>query len=59
LIEIWETFLMQLDAEEDGHAFYKPPIEPSARSAADRQHSGEAAEQSQAAAVVTAQEHSD
>lgn len=50
---------MQLDAEEDGHAFYKPPIEPSARSAADRQHSGEAAEQSQAAAVVTAQEHSD
>jgi sorting nexin-1/2 len=29
LIEIWETFLMQLDAEEDGQLpFYKPPPEP-------------------------------
>ncbi|CZT08115.1 related to VACUOLAR PROTEIN SORTING-ASSOCIATED PROTEIN VPS5 [Rhynchosporium agropyri] len=32
LIEIWETFLMQLDAEEDDNIFYKPPVEPSARS---------------------------
>ncbi|CAL3964928.1 hypothetical protein PZA11_002185 [Diplocarpon coronariae] len=31
LIEIWETFLMQLDAEEDDGVFYKPPVEPSAR----------------------------
>lgn len=31
LIELWETFLMQLDAEEDENAFYKPPVEPSAR----------------------------
>jgi sorting nexin-1/2 len=31
LIEIWETFLMQLDAEEDGQLpFYKPPPEPAA-----------------------------
>lgn len=28
LIELWETFLMQLDAEEDGDAFYKPPVIP-------------------------------
>jgi sorting nexin-1/2 len=31
LIELWETFLMQLDAEEDGQMpFYKPPPEPTA-----------------------------
>lgn len=26
LIEKWETFLMQLDAEDDQSAFYKPPV---------------------------------
>lgn len=26
LIELWETFLMQLDAEEDGQLYYKPPV---------------------------------
>lgn len=26
LIEKWETFLMQLDAEDDEAAFYKPPV---------------------------------
>ncbi|KHJ32360.1 putative sorting nexin 3 [Erysiphe necator] len=31
LIEIWETFLMQLDAEEDEGAFYKPPVERAAQ----------------------------
>lgn len=25
LIELWETFLMQLDADEDGEPFFKPP----------------------------------
>lgn len=35
LIELWETFLMQLDAEEDENAFYKPPVEPSARLSAE------------------------
>ena len=24
LIELWETFLMQLDADEDGEPFFKP-----------------------------------
>ncbi|TAQ89087.1 hypothetical protein B7494_g2601 [Chlorociboria aeruginascens] len=31
LIELWETFLMQLDAEEDEQVFYKPPIQQAAR----------------------------
>ncbi|MCJ1298355.1 Vacuolar protein sorting-associated protein 5 [Hypocenomyce scalaris] len=26
LIELWETFLMQLDADEDGQPFYRPPV---------------------------------
>jgi hypothetical protein len=26
LIELWETFLMQLDADEDGEPFFKPPV---------------------------------
>lgn len=30
LIEKWETFLMQLDAENDAAAFYKPPVYPAA-----------------------------
>lgn len=25
LIELWETFLMQFDADEDGEPFFKPP----------------------------------
>jgi len=25
LIELWETFLMQLDADEDGEPFFRPP----------------------------------
>ncbi|KAG4436239.1 hypothetical protein IFR05_008295 [Cadophora sp. M221] len=50
LIEIWETFLMQLDAEEDDNIFYKPPVEPSAQSPSSE------ASQPQAAAVVTAED---
>ncbi len=30
LIELWETFLMQLDADEGGDPFFKPPPQPSA-----------------------------
>jgi sorting nexin-1/2 len=40
---------MQLDAEEDENAFYKPPVEAAARP------SEETAADSQAAAVVTAE----
>jgi sorting nexin-1/2 len=39
---------MQLDAEEDENAFYKPPVEPSARPSAD------SAAGSQAATIVGA-----
>ncbi len=55
LIELWETFLMQLDAEDDENAFYKPPVIPLPselpQPAAERL-SGET--QVEAAATVTA-----
>jgi len=54
LIELWETFLMQLDAEENEDVFYKPPVEPAARTIAERS-SGE----SQAAATITAEDDDD
>ncbi len=38
---------MQLDAEEDEHVFYKPPVEPAARPSAESL-SGETAVASQA-----------
>lgn len=53
LIEIWETFLMQLDAEENENAFYRPPVEPAARA------SNDTAQQSQAAATITADDDDD
>jgi sorting nexin-1/2 len=49
---------MQLDAEEDENAFYKPPVEPAARPSAERL-SGETSVDSQAAAVVTAEDDDD
>ncbi|KAH8665054.1 vacuolar protein sorting-associated protein-like protein vps5 [Tricladium varicosporioides] len=55
LIELWETFLMQLDAEEDEQAFYKPPVEPAVRPG-ERRMSGDTAVDSQAAAVLTAED---
>ncbi|KAJ6442189.1 sorting nexin 3 [Purpureocillium lavendulum] len=39
LIEKWETFLMQLDAEDDESAFYRPPVyqtKPPGNTAIDR-----------------------
>jgi hypothetical protein len=36
LIELWETFLLQLDAEESGDPFYKPAAQPSAAAATSR-----------------------
>lgn len=30
LIEKWETFLLQLDAEDDESVFYRPPVFQSA-----------------------------
>ncbi|EHK96257.1 putative Vacuolar protein sorting-associated protein vps5 [Glarea lozoyensis 74030] len=56
LIELWETFLMQLDAEEDDSAFYKPPVEAAARASAGSSISGPTAVDSTAAAVVTAED---
>lgn len=45
---------MQLDAEENEHVFYKPPVEPAAKAAAERP-----AEQSQAATMITAEDDDD
>jgi sorting nexin-1/2 len=40
LIEKWETFLMQLDAEDDETVFYRPPVihanKPAGDTAVDR-----------------------
>jgi sorting nexin-1/2 len=54
LIELWETFLMQLDAEENADVFYKPPVEPAARASAER-----SSEETQAAAPITAEDDDD
>jgi sorting nexin-1/2 len=54
LIELWETILMQLDAEENEEVYYKPHVETAAKAAAERP-----AEQSQAAAVITAEDDDD
>lgn len=49
---------MQLDAEEDEQAFYKPPVEPAARAATERL-SGETATDSKAAATITTEDSDD
>jgi len=58
LIELWETFLMQLDAEDDDQPFYKPPVAPSAQpvraSVNEQRLSGET--EVEAAATATAQQ---
>ncbi|RDW71184.1 hypothetical protein BP6252_07747 [Coleophoma cylindrospora] len=56
LIELWETFLMQLDAEEDEQAFYKPPVDQAARASSEGGRlSGETSVEP-AAATITAEE---
>ena len=53
---------MQLDAEENEHAFYKPPVEPSARPSPGKlsgETSVETADVGEAAATVTAEEDDD
>ena len=48
---------MQLDAEEDDKAFYKPPVEPAARAA--ERLSGDTATDSKAAAKAVAEDSDD
>lgn len=52
LIELWETFLMQLDAEEDEGAFYKPPVEPAARASTEITQSEANSEDSHAPTIA-------
>jgi sorting nexin-1/2 len=40
LIEKWETFLMQLDAEDDETVFYRPPV---IQTALDKRPAGDTA----------------
>ncbi|KAL9128104.1 MAG: hypothetical protein Q9217_003157 [Psora testacea] len=50
LIELWETFLMQLDADEDGEPFFKPQpavTAPFRNNQQKMQEDGEGVEQSQ------------
>jgi sorting nexin-1/2 len=47
---------MQLDAEEDDSAFYKPPVEPTARPSGESSNTGPTAVDSTAAAVITAED---
>ena len=50
LIELWETFLMQLDADEDGEPFFKPQqinAEPTASSKPKAKREGDAKEEPQ------------
>jgi len=55
LIELWETFLMQLDAEENEEVFYKPPVEPAARPAAERL-SGDTAAETESTSLLTTED---
>ncbi|KAI9685939.1 MAG: Vacuolar protein sorting-associated protein 5 [Bogoriella megaspora] len=63
LIELWETYLLQLDAEEDGAPFFSPKLpagvtadEPSPTAIPNRENpANEAATEGQAAATATAE----
>lgn len=44
---------MQIDAEENEDAFYKPPVEPTARAG------NESPQQAKAAATITAEDNDD
>ncbi|KAL9014571.1 MAG: hypothetical protein Q9173_000776 [Seirophora scorigena] len=58
LIELWETFLMQLDADEDGEPFFRPPaISAAPAKSKEETAQGSSEESAQgAAATVTAEQ---
>ncbi|KAI9724874.1 MAG: hypothetical protein M1812_000150 [Candelaria pacifica] len=57
LIELWETFLMQLDAEDDDQPFYKPPVGIAAAPDSEPvQRPPDSETQAQAAATATAEQ---
>ena len=56
MIELWETFLMQLDAEDEGIPFFKPiGILPAPPLAASTQQSESRVAEAEAAATATAE----
>ncbi|KAL8943615.1 MAG: hypothetical protein Q9216_000980 [Gyalolechia sp. 2 TL-2023] len=58
LIELWETFLMQLDADEDGEPFFRPPAISAAPAKPKEERAQAPSEEStqQAAATMTAEQ---
>lgn len=59
LIELWETFLMQLDADEDGEPFFKPPAVASAPlRPSDEQSKGEGQHRAQQSTTSELREES-
>ncbi|KAI4285351.1 MAG: hypothetical protein L6R38_000707 [Xanthoria sp. 2 TBL-2021] len=53
LIELWETFLMQLDADEDGEPFFRPPAISAAPAKPRDDPTLESSEESAQAAAAT------
>lgn len=45
---------MQLDAEENEDVFYKPPVEPAARSDTERSTSGETSTEAETSGLLAA-----
>ncbi|KAI4167821.1 MAG: hypothetical protein LQ343_006893 [Gyalolechia ehrenbergii] len=58
LIELWETFLMQLDADEDGEPFFRPPAISAAPAKPKEERAQGSSEEStqEAAATMTAEQ---
>lgn len=58
LIELWETFLMQLDADEDGEPFFRPPaVAPAPLRPSDKQPEGEEQRPAQQSNTSVSLEH--
>jgi sorting nexin-1/2 len=53
---MWETFLMQLDADDDEQPFYKPPVEPAAKATDTTPATSESEAATEAAARATAEQ---
>lgn len=56
LIELWETFLVQLDAEDDEQPYYKPSVAPLPSDHSAERPSGETKADSTASATATDEE---
>ena len=53
LIELWETFLLQLDADEDGEPFFKPQLPTSPQKSPHSNTEGDQQERNSDQVAVT------